>query len=168
MVVWFQYRILFKILGTKDYLKKVKLVTDSVCGLCSQTNETIEHLFCRCTKSLELRENVKQWILRKLNITFDFNESTMILGYLSIDNKFWPLNFILTMTRQYIYNCSKKGHCLNFKNISSINTKNRNHFSPLVCMRKDLTETGPSGVTCSMEYMIRCYDHQISNFITAS
>ena len=53
-VVWFQYRILFKILGTKDYLKKVKLVTNSVCGLCSQNNETIEHLFCRCTKSLEL------------------------------------------------------------------------------------------------------------------
>ena len=113
-VVWFQYRILFRILGTKDYFKKVKLVTDSVCGLCSQTNETIEHLFCRCTKSLELWENVKQWILRKLNITFDFNESTMILGYLTTDNKFWPLNFILTMTRQYIYNCSKKSHSLNF------------------------------------------------------
>ena len=113
-VVWFQYRILFKILGTKDYLKKVKLVTNSVCGLCSQNNETIEHLFCRCTKSLELWENVKQWILRKLNVTFDFNESIMILGYLSTDNKFWPLNFILTMTRQYIYKCSKKGHILNF------------------------------------------------------
>ena len=55
-VMWFQYRVLFKILGTKDYLKKVKkkvkLVTDSVCGLCSQNNETIEHLFCRCTKFL--------------------------------------------------------------------------------------------------------------------
>ena len=112
--MWFQYRILFKILGTKDYLKKVKLVTNSVCGLCSQNNETIEHLFCRCTKSLELWENVKQWILRKLNVTFDFNESIMILGYLSTDNKFWPLNFILTMTRQYIYKCSKKGHILNF------------------------------------------------------
>ena len=61
--MWFQYRILFKILGTKDYLKKVKLVTDSICGLCSQTNETAERLFCRCTKSLELWENVKQWIL---------------------------------------------------------------------------------------------------------
>ena len=43
-VVWFHYRILFKILRTKDYLKKVKLFTDSVCGLCSQTNETIEHM----------------------------------------------------------------------------------------------------------------------------
>ena len=43
-----------------------------------------------------------------------FNESIMILGYLSTDNKFWPLNFILTMTRQYIYKCSKKGHILNF------------------------------------------------------
>ena len=91
--MWFQYRILFKILVTKDYLKKVKLFTDSVCGLCSQTNETIEHLFCRCTKSLELWENVKQWISRKLSITFDFNESTMILGYLSTDNKVWPSQF---------------------------------------------------------------------------
>ena len=33
--VWFQYRILYKILGTKEYLKKVNLSNDKLCGLCS-------------------------------------------------------------------------------------------------------------------------------------
>ena len=155
-VVFFcQYRILFKILGTKDYFKKVKLFTDSVCGLCLQTNEIIEHLFCRCTKSLELWENVKQCISRKLSITFDFNESTMILGYLTTDNKFWPINLILTMTRQYIYKCSKKGHILNFyelqKHIKHKYKEQKSLFALGLHEENFLPETGPSGVTCSME-----------------
>ena len=79
--VWFQYRILFKILGTKDYMKKVQLSNDNHCGLCSLHDETIEHLFSKCIISLELWKNVKDWPTKKLNISLNFNESVMILGY---------------------------------------------------------------------------------------
>ena len=65
----------------------------------------------------------------------------------------------------------QKGHILNFYEHQKQIThkyKEQKSLLPLVCMRKDLTGTVPSGVTCSIEYMIRCYDHQISNIITAS
>ena len=108
--MWFQYRILYKILGTKEYLKKVNLSNDKLCGLCSSCDETIVHLFSECTIACELWNNVKEWIFRKLHLDLDINQSTKILGYLTLDGKFWPVNFILTITRHYIYTCSKQGH----------------------------------------------------------
>ena len=36
-----------------------------------------------------------------------------ILGYLFRDVNFWPLNFVLLITRKYIFQCSKKRYPLN-------------------------------------------------------
>ena len=48
---WFQYRIMFKILGTKEYLKKVKISETSDCGLCKQSAESIVYLFHECDQA---------------------------------------------------------------------------------------------------------------------
>ena len=47
-LIWFQYRVLFKSLGTKDYLKKLKLNMNSQCLFCKQYEENLEYLFCKC------------------------------------------------------------------------------------------------------------------------
>ena len=47
-LIWFQYRVLFKILGTKDYLKKLKLNMNSQCLFFKQYEKNLEHLFCKC------------------------------------------------------------------------------------------------------------------------
>ena len=49
-LVWTQYRILYRILGTKDYLATVKITTDRTCGICGNHVETIKHLFVDCEK----------------------------------------------------------------------------------------------------------------------
>ena len=49
-LVWTQYCILYRILGTKDYLATVKITTDRTCGICGNHVETIEHLFVDCEK----------------------------------------------------------------------------------------------------------------------
>ena len=50
-VTWFQYRILNGILGTKSYLKKLKIKTDSACSLCGMYDENMEHLFYKCSEA---------------------------------------------------------------------------------------------------------------------
>ena len=57
---WFQYKILFKILGTKAYLKKVKLSSEGLCGLCSDFEETIEHLFSNRKKNSRAVEKCRK------------------------------------------------------------------------------------------------------------
>ena len=110
---WFQYRILFKILGTKDYLKKVKIAENNECGLCKTSVESIDHLFSKCEKANVLWENVKIWIQNKLAINFNITDSMKILGYLTYDKHFWPLNLILLVTRKYLYWCSRNDFKIN-------------------------------------------------------
>ena len=46
-LIWMQYRIIYRIIGTKDYLYKLKLSNDCACSLCSEYNETL--LICFST-----------------------------------------------------------------------------------------------------------------------
>ena len=112
-LIWFQYRVLFKILGTKDYLKKLKLNMNSQCLFCKQYEENLEHLFCKCGKVIKLWENVRQWISNKLGFNLIITKLMKILGYLTNDENFWALNLILMVTRKYIFWCSKNGFMLN-------------------------------------------------------
>ena len=51
-LLWFQFRILQRILGTKEYLKKIGKNGDAVCSLCKASSETLTHflinLFVSC------------------------------------------------------------------------------------------------------------------------
>ena len=108
-VTWFQYHILYKILGTKDYFKKLKISTDTTCYLCNLCEENVEHLFLKCEKTTELWNNIQQWINIKVPVNLSLTSLMKLLGYLVKDESFWPLNFILMITRKYIFWCSKKG-----------------------------------------------------------
>ena len=95
-VTWFQYRILNGILGTKSYLKKLKIKTDSACSLCGMYDENLEHLFYKCREVTQLWDNVQQWINNKLRVNLVLTNLMKLHGYLINDSKFWPLNLILT------------------------------------------------------------------------
>ena len=110
---WFQYRIIFNILGTRDYLSKIKLVKDGKCYFCKTESESISHIFCECSHVQQLWQNLKQWIFNILNIHIVFNETAMILGFIESSENFWPVNFFLIITRFYIFSCSKNKIQLN-------------------------------------------------------
>ena len=44
-IIWFQYRIIFDILPTRYFLRKIKLTESDVCVFCKDQIETILHLF---------------------------------------------------------------------------------------------------------------------------
>ena len=47
-LTWLQYRVLFRILGTRSYLYKIKIADLNLCGLCGSESETIVHIFTEC------------------------------------------------------------------------------------------------------------------------
>ena len=63
--IWFQYRVLFRILGTKYRLKKINISQSDVCSLCTEHPETIEHLFCFYIKTTQIWDNIQLWIKNK-------------------------------------------------------------------------------------------------------
>ena len=112
-LIRFQYRILNQILGTKSYLKKIKISSDDICSFCSVSGENIEHLFYECTKVSQLWDNVQRWVRMKTGVNITLTPTMKIIGYMIKDRNFWPLNLILTTTRKYIFWCSKKNFELN-------------------------------------------------------
>ena len=44
-LIWFQYRTIFRILGTQSLRKKMGKCASNICRLCQQSGESIKHLF---------------------------------------------------------------------------------------------------------------------------
>jgi hypothetical protein len=53
-IQWLQYRILYRILPVKYYLKKIKILDTDTCSLCNRGCETIIHKFFMCEKVLHV------------------------------------------------------------------------------------------------------------------
>ena len=70
-------------------------------------------MFSKCEKANVLWDNVKTWIQNKLPINFNITDSMKILGHLTYDKNFWPLNLILLVTRKYLYWCSSNDFKVN-------------------------------------------------------
>ena len=112
-IIWFQYRIIFGILPTRYFLRKIKSTESDVCVFCKDQKETIFHLFCHCSKVIPIWQNIESWISNKVGIKLRITDSMKILGYIERNKDYWPINFVILVTKKYIYWCSKKGFMLN-------------------------------------------------------
>ena len=118
--IWFQYRTLHRILGTQDHLYKLNLSESFTCGICGQQPQNITHLFARCQIVLDLWKNITKWFELKLSIKIKLNELDFIFGYQKHDENFWSLNFILLITRSYIFHYSKYKHDVNIYHLQNL------------------------------------------------
>ena len=105
-LVWTQYHILYRILGTKDYLATVKITTDRTCGICGNHVETIKHLFVDCEKVKTFWGEIQTFIKVNAEADFRVNEKDIIFG--SIENSSnIALNTIYFAAKTYIFQNSK-------------------------------------------------------------
>ena len=118
-VIWLQYRILYNVLPTRDFLYKIKMIDNNLCVFCHSYPETVMHLFCECDKVIDLWHNVKQWLNNKAGININFDNSVKLLGYYKADPFYWPSNFVILLTKKYIFSCARKGNKLNIYNLQS-------------------------------------------------
>ena len=77
-------------------------------------------LFSDCIELNELWINVKNWIKNSISHVLDLNRIAKISGYTTYDQKFWPLDFLLLIVRNYIFTCSRHKRHLNIYNLQTI------------------------------------------------
>ena len=70
---WLQYRINHRILGTNKLLYKIKVSQNNKCTFCSDSIETIEHIFWTCPKVFDVWEELNKWIYSKVQIELPLN-----------------------------------------------------------------------------------------------
>ena len=98
-LIWFQFKILTRILGTQDLLFKMNISNNQSCNLCKEANETMVHLFIECKVTKNLWNYITLWATRKLNSFISFEEITIIFGCLTNDRLYYNKNTILLVAK---------------------------------------------------------------------
>ena len=110
---WFQYRIMHRIIATNDLLMKMNIRQNNLCTFCNQEIEKIEHLFWHCNIVNQFWETVEQWVLEKNNYMLNVDKYRAIFGIPNTSLAMIPINYILIVTRHYIYKCRISSSNLN-------------------------------------------------------
>ena len=117
-MIYLQFKIINRILGTKSLLYKISLTDNPLCTFCKEQEETIPHLFYDCNEVLLLWQTLYQWISSKLNTHLRPEKNSILLGYIEPYINI-PLNTINMVTKSYIFHCSKKNRRLNIYHLQN-------------------------------------------------
>ena len=113
-IKWFQYRILHRILGTKEYLFKIKYKNDNVCVFCKQNVETIMHLFVDCNVVKNFWSEIKRNVSLYLGLELALTPQDIILGVLKATTT--TTNIIYLTAKAYIFQTARSNGILIFQN----------------------------------------------------
>ena len=103
--IWFQYKSIYNILATQSYLFNLKITDSSICGICGNSVETIQHLFTQCNPVQELWSNVNGHKKKLNNVLYEINK---LFLYLVQDQNFFANEFHITINKRiYILVCQK-------------------------------------------------------------
>ena len=107
VLISFQLRIIYRILGTKYYLKKVGISDSDNCQRCHIFPETLLHMFVDCSYVQRFWNNLAKYISDKANYNIKFTDFTIIFGSLINDQNSEPFNNLLLISKKYIFNTAK-------------------------------------------------------------
>ena len=79
-LIWLQYRLIHRLLGTKDILCKMAIEDSNICRICQCEPETLMHHFC--THTVNLCNSLVLWIDSCTNKRIAFSPKEIIIGYL--------------------------------------------------------------------------------------
>ena len=107
-LIWFQYKLIYRILGTNKLLHRIGKSKDNVCRICKTDIETITHLFTTCKVTKQLWIDLNGWLERVPNKHLSQSPLEMLLGHLTKDNHFLTINSLILATKYYIFVCAVK------------------------------------------------------------
>lgn len=137
-LIWMQYRINHRILGTNYLLKKMNIVDNDKCSFCKDHTETLTHLFYDCEVTKHFWHNLSNHIKRKCNVNFpDWSMTDILFGNIRLD---LFINRILLYGKQHIYYCRVKGirpEIMNFIKFMESNIKIEKYVAKMQSLEKN-------------------------------
>lgn len=100
-LIWFQYRINHRILGTNYLLKKMSIRDDENCSFCLQSPETLMHLFWHCEVTQKFWKDLIQVANAKCNLNMEnWSAYEIMFGSKSLHR---VINLILLHAKLFLY-----------------------------------------------------------------
>ena len=132
--IFFQYRIIHRILGTRKLLHKIKIEENGLCGLCNLDIESLHHLYIDCPETQYFWRNLSNWIKSKSNKTLLLTNINKLFGYLHRESNATAINTILIIARKHIFDCAKNKCPLSLTIFQNHLSKVYNEQKTLFCL----------------------------------
>ena len=106
-LIWFQYRLIHRLLPTEKFLHIRQLVDSSLCLFCKQETETIQHLFWDCTIISQFWSKLLNLLQNKCSDckNLQFFEKFILFGLSNDDSSDSVLDLIILHAKFFIYKC---------------------------------------------------------------
>ena len=121
----FNFRLLHRILPSKDNLFKWKILNENKCDVCNCVNTTL-HMLLRCKAIKILWKIIENIIFHMYKIIVRIDEKVIIIGVQNFANENWCINFIINITEFVIYR--------NY--IEFVNDKANNYFKTNIIIER--------------------------------
>ena len=102
----FQFKILHRVLPTRELLAKQKVVNTPFCLNCTNEPETSEHLLFDCPSAKKIWETIRNIFQQKENFSVNLGINSCILGMCSSNEKIRKWNYIALILKFYLYKSS--------------------------------------------------------------
>ena len=138
----FQYKILNNILYLNNRLYKFGYVESPLCSLCNSETETMVHLFCHCSKTLQLWRSLSNWCKEYLTQPM-LDPSTAVLRFSNINDKESKfINHILMLFKYFIYANRNRNikHAANFHTLKLFISSVKNIEQKIAFNRRSLEQ----------------------------
>ena len=90
-LVWFQLRILYRILGTNSYLNKIGITPSPICRKCNEATETLTHIFTECPSVKVFWGKIQNHVKENINFNLHLNNFDIMLGQLLFHQNTIPI-----------------------------------------------------------------------------
>ena len=117
-LIWFQYRIVHRIIATNKFLYNIKIKNDPLCSFCNNETETIEHLFYNCSHVILFWKKVEDWIKEKTNE--EIKLSIIDVLFLKNNKRNFALNIMIILIKIYIFRKKFENKILKIDEINKI------------------------------------------------
>ena len=113
----FQFKILHRIVATKKYLFRIKVIDSNTCTFCGNNVEDLLHLFFECRKVKDIWDKLQHW-LQSLNMpVFNWSAKEILLG---MSGGPVVINHLIIITKYYVYRSSISKNQLSIKSLKEI------------------------------------------------
>ena len=148
----FQFKILHNILPTNYILHRWKLKNSPRCSNCFINNETLDHLFCTCDKSITFYQNINLWLSRYNLKLPDMSVHNILIGLSPSGIKNYLVNHIIMLYKYCVFQCRGNENNLNVQ------------FFIKLLKNKEMIEKNISQQNSRYSFLLRKWARLLDNF----
>ena len=102
-LLWFQYRLLHRIVATNYFLHMTHCVDSNKCDFCKNSPETLQPLFYDCHNVKSIWKTLQEWISEQLKIRKLLNKQIVIFGMINSEiHQLYTVNWLIINLKYHI------------------------------------------------------------------